>query len=85
MKVGLLIFSVMFPNLCLGRYLLVQTEDDDSEPGKKMEDAKEETLVLEKDYHDVDNKEDNVLDSRGPFNQVQNRAFKFKCVFVCFG
>ena len=83
MKVGLLIFSVMFPNLCVGKYLLVQTEDDDSEPGKKI--ANEEPLVLEKDYHDVDNKEDNVLDSRGPFNQVQNRAYKFPCVFICFG
>ena len=85
MKVGLLIFSVLFPNLCLGKYLLVKTEDDDSEPEKKIEDPNDETLMLENDYHDVENKEDKVLDSRGPFYQVQNRGFSLPCVFRCHG
>ena len=41
MKVGL-IFSLLFPNLCLGKYLLVETEDDgEIVPGNKIEDANE--------------------------------------------
>ena len=67
MKVGL-IFSLLFPNLCLGKYLLVETEDDgEIVPGNKIEDANE--LIWEDtgldwdrfrpDDH-VDDKEDDV-------------------------
>ena len=84
MKVGLLLFPLLFPNLCVGKYLLLKTEDD-SEPGEKIEDDNDETLMLENDYHDVENKADKVLDSRGPFNQVQNRGFSLPCVFRCHG
>ena len=98
MKVGL-IFSLLFPNLCLGKYLLVETEDDgEIVPGNKIEDANE--LIWEDtgldwsrpDDHD-DDKEDYV--SFDPANRQSNfpdseEIIKKKnrglpCVFRCHG
>ena len=54
-----LIFSLLFPNLCFGKYLLVETEDEsDIVPGM-IEDVNKDTSVEDKDNHDVD-KEDDV-------------------------
>merc|ERR1711934_962632 len=52
-----LIFSLLFPNLCFGKYLLVNS-DSDIVPGM-IEDANKDTSVEDKDDHDVD-KEDDV-------------------------
>ena len=98
MKVGL-IFSLLFPNLCLGKYLLVKTEDDgEIVPGNKIEDANE--LIWadtgldwpRPDDHD-DDKEDDV--SYDPANRQSNvpdsaQIIKKKnrglpCVFRCHG
>ena len=44
----------MFPNLCFGKYLLVETEDESGIVPGKIEDAYKETSVEDKDDHDAD-------------------------------
>ena len=100
MKVGL-IFSLLFPNLCLGKYLLVKTEDESEivpGPGDKFEDGKKLIWVDEgldwwgSDDHDDDKKDDVSYDpanrqSNFPDSEeiIKKKNRGLPCVFRCHG